>query len=92
MTGVQTCALPISAVFYSGHALEIKRMPYLEPEVIRKGFAREDLTVLTERPALEKFLDRQDFHNANLLMMSSGDYEGLDLAGLKKYLSVQKPS
>ncbi len=82
----------VAAVFYSGHALEIKRMPYLEPEVIRKGFAREDLTVLTERPALEKFLDRQDFHNANLLMMSSGDYEGLDLAGLKKYLSVQKPS
>lgn len=78
----------VAAVFYSGHALEIKRMPYLEPEVIREGFARKDLTVLTEKKKLEQFLDKQDLHNTNLLMMSSGDYEGLDFGGLKKYLSV----
>lgn len=78
----------VAAVYYSGHALEIKRMPYLEPEVIREGFARKDLTVLTEKKKLEQFLDKQDLHNTNLLMMSSGDYEGLDFGGLKKYLSV----
>lgn len=76
----------VAAVFYSGHALEIKRLPYLQPDVIRKGFAREDLTILTERTKLEQFLDKQDFRNTNLLMMSSGDYEGLDFGGLKKYL------
>lgn len=80
-----------AAVFYSAHALEIKRMPNLNPDVIKKGFEREDLTVLTSRAALEAFLDQQDFDNTNLLMMSSGDYEGLDFAGLKKYLSVKKP-
>lgn len=81
----------VAAVFYSGHALEIKRMPYLEPEVVRNGFARKDLTVLTDRQALERFLDKQDFDNTNLLLMSSGDYEGLNLTELKKYLTVQKP-
>lgn len=78
----------IAAVFYSGHALEIKRMPYLEPDIVRKGFARKDLTILTERAALERFLDKQDLHNANLLMMSSGDYEGMNFGELKKYLPV----
>ncbi|MGN6509540.1 MAG: Mur ligase family protein, partial [Chitinophaga sp.] len=81
----------VAAVFYSGHALEIKRMPYLAPDVVRNGFARKDLVILTDRKALEHFLDGQDFTSANLLLMSSGDYEGLDLAALKKYLSVQKP-
>lgn len=81
----------VAAVFYSGHALEIKRMPYLAPDVVRNGFARKDLVILTDRKALEHFLDEQDFASANLLLMSSGDYEGLDLAALKKYLSVQKP-
>lgn len=81
----------IAAVFYSGHALEIKRMPYLEPDAIRNGFARKDLTVLTERSKLDQFLEKQDFRNTNLLMMSSGDYEGLEFGSLKKYLSVQKP-
>ncbi len=72
-----------AAVFYSGHALEIKRMPYLEPAVIREGFGRKDLKVFTSRADLEKWLDGHSYPNANLLMMSSGDYEGLDLAGLK---------
>ncbi len=82
----------VAAVFYSAHALEIKRMPDLHPDVIREGFARKDLTVINQRAALEAFLDAQDFENTNLLMMSSGDYEGMEFGGLKKYLSVQKPS
>lgn len=82
----------VAAVFYSAHALEIKRMPDLSPGIVKKGFAREDLTILNTRAALEAFLDEQDFENTNLLMMSSGDYEGLEFGGLKKYLSVQKPS
>ncbi len=80
-----------AAVFYSGHALEIKRMPYLEPEVIREGFGRKDLKIFTSRAGLEKWLDGRSYSHTNLLLMSSGDYEGLDLAGLKKYLPVQKP-
>jgi UDP-N-acetylmuramate: L-alanyl-gamma-D-glutamyl-meso-diaminopimelate ligase len=47
--------------------------------------------VLTDRQALERFLDGQDLDNTNLLLMSSGDYEGLNLTELKKYLTVQKP-
>lgn len=78
----------IAGVFYSAHALEIKRMPDLSPDIIHQGFANKDLLILNTRAALETFLDQQDFHNTNLLLMSSGDYEGLDFGGLKKYLTV----
>ncbi|SIN64952.1 UDP-N-acetylmuramate--L-alanine ligase [Chitinophaga niabensis] len=78
----------LAGVFYSAHALEIKRMPDLSPEIIREGFANKDLVILNNRAALEAFLGEQDFHNTNVLLMSSGDYEGLDFGGLKKYLTV----
>src|SRR5690606_30422002 len=74
----------VAAVFYSRHALEIKRMPDLQPEQVKTGFGRADLQVLNTRAQLERFLDAQDYSNANLLMMTSGDYEGMDVNSLKK--------
>jgi UDP-N-acetylmuramate: L-alanyl-gamma-D-glutamyl-meso-diaminopimelate ligase len=73
-------------VFYSAHALEIKRMPPLAESAIRQGFAREDVKVITDRPSLERFLEEQNFSNTNLLMMSSGDFEGIVFAELSTYL------
>lgn len=76
----------VPVVFYSKHALEIKRMPDLSPELIAQGFGRNDLHIFNKREELEAFLDQQHLSQANLLMMSSGDYDGLDLYSLKKYL------
>jgi len=76
----------VPVVFYSSHALEIKRMPNLEPDVVAQGFGRADLEIFNKRDHLLAFLDKQQYDNTNLLLMSSGDYEGLDLNSLKKYL------
>jgi len=71
-----------AVVFYSKHALEIKRMPELLPEQIAAGFGRKDLHVFNQRAQLEAFLDAQQYKDTNLLLMSSGDYEGLDIRSL----------
>ncbi|SFE03862.1 UDP-N-acetylmuramate: L-alanyl-gamma-D-glutamyl-meso-diaminopimelate ligase [Chitinophaga sp. CF118] len=76
----------VPVVFYSSHALEIKRMPNLEPELVAQGFGRSDLQIFNKRDHLLAFLDAQNYGNTNLLLMSSGDYEGLDVNSLKKYL------
>lgn len=76
----------VPVVFYSRHALEIKRMPDLDPDLVAQGFGRNDLQVFNRKDHLLAFLDKQDYRNANLLLMSSGDYEGLDVHSLKKYL------
>lgn len=81
-------AADVAVVFYSKHALEIKRMPDLEAQQIMQGFERNDLHVFNKRAQLEQFLDAQDYSNTSLLMMSSGDYEGMDVNSLKKYLTV----
>ncbi len=66
-------------VFYSKHALELKRMPELPKEKVHAGFAKEGLLVMNDKNELWEFLQQQDYTNANLLLMSSGNYDGLDI-------------
>jgi UDP-N-acetylmuramate: L-alanyl-gamma-D-glutamyl-meso-diaminopimelate ligase len=69
-----------AVVFYSRHALELKRMPELPKDAVEKGFDKNGLEVITNKEELERWLHAQDYKNANLLMMSSGNYDGLDIA------------
>ncbi|HEY0677717.1 MAG TPA: Mur ligase family protein [Chitinophagaceae bacterium] len=68
-----------AAVFYSRHALELKRMPDLEPEKVKQGFDKKDLMVFNRREALEEWLQSRKYDESNLLLMSSGNYDGLDV-------------
>lgn len=69
-------------VFYSKHALELKRLPMLPPESVKKGFQKNNLMVITNRPELEQKLTAMDTRNSNLLFMSSGNYDGMDILKL----------
>jgi UDP-N-acetylmuramate: L-alanyl-gamma-D-glutamyl-meso-diaminopimelate ligase len=66
-------------VFYSKHALDLKRMQFLEPQVVKNGFEKQNLEVITERKILEKKLKQYHFNNTNFLFMSSGNYDGMDI-------------
>jgi UDP-N-acetylmuramate: L-alanyl-gamma-D-glutamyl-meso-diaminopimelate ligase len=67
-----------AAVFYSRHALEIKRMPDLPKQTVENGFDKKGLAVINERKELENWLYSNDYKNAVVVFMSSGNYEGLD--------------
>ena len=73
----------VAVVFYSRHALEIKRMPDLSPEKIKEGFAKDNLTIINKKEELEQFITKQNYSNSNLLLMSSGNYDGLGILNLK---------
>ena len=66
-------------VFYSRHALELKRMEFLEPSIVKSGFEKENLEVITERKPLEEKLKSYNFKNTNFLFMSSGNYDGMNI-------------
>ncbi len=72
----------VAVVFYSSHALEIKRMPFLDPSKVKAGFNRPDLVVFTSRTELEAWLKAQDYNDTALLLMSSGNYDGIDVTEL----------
>ncbi len=76
-----------AVVFFSRHALELKRLPPLSSEKVAAGFGRTDLAVINEKEELLSWLTQQSYKNANLLLMSSGNYDGLDIVSLTDRLT-----
>lgn len=74
----------IAIVFYSNHALELKRMPPLPKNMVEQGFNKENLIVLNNKTELETTLNQLNYYNTNLLFMSSGNYDGLDIIAYAK--------
>jgi len=68
-----------AVVFYSHHALELKRMPELPAEKVYAGFGKEGLVVINNKTDLMQWLQKQSYKNACLLLMSSGNYDGMDM-------------
>lgn len=69
----------VAIVFYSHHALHVKRLPDLNEQDIMNGFAKKDMIVINDKEELWQWLVKQDYQNTSLLLMSSGDYDGLPL-------------
>ena len=77
-------AADVAVVFYSPHALEIKKLEVITEKQIKDAFKREDLIVFTNPTEFQQFIFNQKFENTALLLMSSGNYGGLDLNELKE--------
>ncbi len=76
-------AADVAVVFYSPHAVEIKKLEAVTHEQIAMAFERDDLIIYTNPTDFKNYLFTQDFNNKALLLMSSGDYGGLDFEALK---------
>jgi len=69
----------IAVVFYSPEAVKIKRLDEVTQEQIAKSFNRNDLIIYTNPKEFEEYLYKLNLKNAILLLMSSGNYGGLNL-------------
>jgi UDP-N-acetylmuramate-alanine ligase len=69
-------------VFYDPHAVQLKRLPAIPPDRIRKAFGRDDLQVITDPIAVMGAVRTDLKGDSVLLMMSSGNFGGLDLQAL----------
>ena len=76
-----------AAVFYSRHALELKRMPELEKAVIENGFQKKGLNVFNTRKELEEWFHSRYYNNSVVLFMSSGNYEGINTEEFAKKIT-----
>lgn len=69
----------VACVYFSPHTLEMKKMPAIDPEEIKTAFQLPRLRVFTQRAELEDFLKSQKLAGTNLLLMSSGNFGGIDI-------------
>jgi UDP-N-acetylmuramate: L-alanyl-gamma-D-glutamyl-meso-diaminopimelate ligase len=73
-------------VFYSPDAVQIKQLDEVKAEQINEAFKRDDLVIFTNPADFKTYLYAQDFKDSVLLLMSSGNYGGLDFNELKSVI------
>ena len=79
-------AADVAVVFYSPHAVAIKKLKEVSKTQIAEAFERDDLMIYTNPTAFKDFLFQQNLKDVALLLMSSGNYGGLDFEKLKKLI------
>ena len=67
-----------AVVFYSPHAVKIKQLDEVTSDQIAEAFEREDLIIYTNPSEFKDFLFSENLENSAVLLMSSGNYGGLN--------------
>jgi len=76
-------AADFAVIFYLPESVAIKKLEAVSSEQIKDAFERSDLEIHTNAEEFRNYIFSQDFDNSTLLLMSSGNYGGLDLQQLK---------
>jgi UDP-N-acetylmuramate: L-alanyl-gamma-D-glutamyl-meso-diaminopimelate ligase len=72
-----------AVVFYSPHAVKIKQLDAVTKEQIAHAFDRDDLIIYTDPEDFKAFIFSLDLNNKAIILMSSGNYGGLDFEEVK---------
>jgi UDP-N-acetylmuramate: L-alanyl-gamma-D-glutamyl-meso-diaminopimelate ligase len=80
-------AVDTAMVYYSHHALALKKLEPLTDEIIDESFGSKGLKVFSDPEELKKELFFMDFSDSVLLLLSSGNFDGINLKELAEALS-----
>ncbi len=73
-------------VYFNPHTLEHKRLPSISAEEVRQAFGSANVEVFTDAKKVIDDLRSENWNNANLLMMTSGNFDGVDFKQLGEEL------
>lgn len=68
-----------SIVYYNPHTIEHKRLENISPEEVKQAFGNENILIFNKSDALRAYLENHSWTDTNLLLMSSGNYDGIDV-------------
>jgi UDP-N-acetylmuramate: L-alanyl-gamma-D-glutamyl-meso-diaminopimelate ligase len=80
-------AADVAVVFYSPDAVKIKQLEEVTYDQIAQSFKRDDLIIYINSQEFKAFLFSYDFNNSALLLMSSGNYGGLNFDEVKSLIA-----
>jgi len=67
----------VAMVYFSPHALQLKRLPEISADQVKDAFAKPGLVVYNDPERLQSDLLKINWRAKNLLMMSSGNFDGI---------------
>jgi UDP-N-acetylmuramate: L-alanyl-gamma-D-glutamyl-meso-diaminopimelate ligase len=74
----------VAIVYFNPHTVALKKLPPITEEQIKTAFGRSDLLVYSNSKVLLTDLQSRIWERVNLLMMSSGNFDGIDLQEMAK--------
>ena len=75
-------------VYFNPHTIAHKKLKPITEEQVLKYFNRKDLKIFTESSVLMSYLKSKPLKNHVLLMMSSGNFDGIDFKQLSSELNL----
>jgi UDP-N-acetylmuramate: L-alanyl-gamma-D-glutamyl-meso-diaminopimelate ligase len=73
-------------VYFSPKAIEHKKLAMLSKQDVQDAFAGDNVEVYTDSQELFSLIKQNKFENKNLLLMSSGNFDGIDFNELANEL------
>lgn len=77
----------VAVVYFSPEAVQNKRLESISSEQIFEAFQRKDLKIFTNSEDFQQFLKSLEFSQTVLLLMSSGNYGGLNFEEVKEWVN-----
>jgi UDP-N-acetylmuramate: L-alanyl-gamma-D-glutamyl-meso-diaminopimelate ligase len=68
----------VAVVYFNPHTLQHKKLPEISIEEVKKAFANENIVVLNESQKVIEKLRQENTEEAVFLMMSSGNFDGIN--------------
>ncbi len=66
-------------VYFNPHTIEHKKLASISVDQVKSAFARNDIKVFTNSQELQAYLMQISWLNSNLLLMSSGNFDGIQM-------------
>jgi UDP-N-acetylmuramate: L-alanyl-gamma-D-glutamyl-meso-diaminopimelate ligase len=79
-----------SFVYFNPHAIQLKKLPSLRAEDVKKAFGEENISVYDNSNEMFSFIQQQNYRDPVYLFMSSGDFDGCNLKELSENLLLIK--
>lgn len=76
-------------VFFNPEVVKHKRLPEISCEDVKKSFGNKNLKVYTDNKQLLNWLNKQVYTNSILLIMTSGNFSGINLKELAEKVLIK---
>ena len=73
-------------IYFNPHAISMKKLPALTTGDVKKAFGNEKLAIFADSVKMNDWLESQKGSNSVFLMMSSGNFNGINFVELAKKL------
>ncbi|MCH7410394.1 Mur ligase family protein [Belliella sp. DSM 111904] len=74
-------------IYLNPKAVSLKKLELMDEPTLREGFQRNDIILFTDIQKLKDYLEAKSYQNTNLLLMSSGNYDDMDLSLIKEKIN-----